>query len=100
MCATRVSSRYMMVLCIACQSTVAVFGFLAWKTYSPGILRPACSSMVLTVTDTDIMSDGDTADPEPSTGILSGHSTAHASCPGADNVVFSNGAAVKRTTDL
>ena len=97
---TRVSSRYMMVLCIACQSTVAVFGFLAWKTYSPGVLRPACSSIILTVTETDIMSDGDTTDPEASTEILSGHSPANASCPGADNVVFGNGAVVKQTTDL
>ena len=97
---TRVSSRYMMVLCIACQSTVAFFGFLAWKTYSPGILRPACSSIVLTVTDTDIIYDADTADPEVRTEILSGHSTANGSCPGADNVVCINGAVVKQTTDL
>ena len=32
-----VSARYMMALCAACQIVVSFFGFLAWKTYTPGV---------------------------------------------------------------
>lgn len=90
-----VSVRYMMVLCIACQLFVVIFGFLAWKTYTPGVLQPSCNSS--TVTETSTMSNHHLGAISETMATLDDHATGNGSCTGEDNMAF-NAAILKQTT--
>ena len=74
-----VSARYMMGLCAACQFFVSFFGFLAWKTYTPGVRQTNSrsndhNSPTIPVTEISTTSNG--------------HDNGHTLSSGVDNVTF------------
>ena len=69
-----VSARYMMALCAACQLVVSFFGFLAWKTYTPGVKLTNSrshqdNSQTISVTEISATSNGHDKGNTQSSGV-------------------------------